>query len=91
MEHAQPAPVKANLLAGYAGAKTVCAKMVNGRLAERFKAPVLEHAKPAPVKANLLAGYAGAKTGRFPVVMNGRLAERLKAPVLKTGRGASLS
>jgi hypothetical protein len=64
---------------------------MNGRLAERFKAPVLEHAQPAPVKANLLAGYAGAKTGRYPVVMNGRLAERFKAPVLKTGRGASLS
>jgi len=26
LEHAQPAPVKANLLAGYAGAKTVYAK-----------------------------------------------------------------
>ena len=48
LEHAKPAPVKANLLAGYAGAKTGRFQMVmNGRLAERLMAPVLKTGRGA--------------------------------------------
>ena len=42
LEHAQPAPVKANLLAGYAGAKTVVPALKRGELAERSNAAVLK-------------------------------------------------
>ena len=48
LEHAKPAPVKANLLAGYAGAKTGRLPMViNGRLAEWLMAPVLKTGRGA--------------------------------------------
>jgi hypothetical protein len=48
LEHAQHAPVKANLLAGYAGTKTGRFPMVmNGRLAERLMAPVLKTGRGA--------------------------------------------
>ena len=42
LEHAQPAPVKAYLLAGYAGAKTVVPALTCGELAERSNAAVLK-------------------------------------------------